>query len=180
MERVKQKRIVVTCRAMQCACVAVALGFICGVGWGLLNAGEHLQAWADNRGLIVVSGDFSQVQWTLLWILVAIPLVVVCYGLFRLYALFQLFASKTYFTPLAVRHLLAFSLALFAAVVVGMLSNTALSLVVTWSNPEGLRAFNVSFGSHELLLLLFAAVFTVIAWIFSEAILLAEENAEII
>ena len=180
MKQTLQKRVLLTCRAMQLVCVLVAMALIGGAMWGLTHAPMYLQAYGEHRGLIVVPSDFSAVQWGLVCALVAVPLAALCYGLYRLFSLFQLFARSIYFTASTVSHLLAFALALLVAVVASMLSNTALSLVATWNNPEGLRALNVSFGSHELLLLLFAAVFAVIAWVFTEAILLAEENAEII
>lgn len=110
----------------------------------------------------------------------SIPAGVLVVGLYRLQALFGLYRRARFFTETNVRHLRAFAICLFVNALLLPLTGSALSVVLTMSNPPGERMLNVSVSSSHIATAFMGAVFMIIAGIMLEGRRLADENAEIV
>lgn len=180
MLNLNRRRVQVLSRALQGFCALAFLFTILGWIWIAGHASEFFQNFALQRGLLFDPQQLTLSTQILLAITLAAPLVPLCYGLWRLYRLFGLVAEGSYFSLETARHLYYFSLMIMASVVVGIITNSLASILLTMNNPPGLRSLSISFGSQQLTLLLLASAFTLISWILSEATRIARENAEII
>lgn len=90
--------------------------------------------------------------------------------------LFILFATGRVFdrqVPLRLRRLGAMTMGL---AVVGVVTRTAMTLVVTSVNPPGTRQLTLGFGSDELLALVAGFLFFALSLVMAEALRLAREN----
>ncbi|SFK77878.1 Protein of unknown function [Methylophaga sulfidovorans] len=67
-------------------------------------------------------------------------------------------------------------LALLAWVIVGIISDTLLSLTLTIQNPVGERLLTIGFGSNEMTTLITGSVILVISWVMKEAVEMKHEQ----
>lgn len=102
------------------------------------------------------------------------------YGLLRIRACFLLFRAGRFFDPAAARGVRGFAAGVLAAVVGRLLTTPALTALLTMHNPPGLRFVSVRVGSDELLALLVAGAFWVVAALLVRAGEIAKENASFV
>ena len=102
------------------------------------------------------------------------------FAVWRLRALFGLYADGKIFTPENTRCLRHFATAVLVFALAKPVTGALLSVVLTINNASGHRQLAISFGSSELTTLFIGCVFLVIAWIMDEARELAEDQAEIV
>lgn len=101
-------------------------------------------------------------------------------GLWQARRCFQQFASGQIFTGAAVQCLRHFAGWTLASVVAGMLSSTAISVVLTLGNPPGLRHIAIGVSSDQLFTVFFATLVWLMAAVIGQGQALAEENANFI
>ncbi|WP_282605873.1 DUF2975 domain-containing protein [Pelagibius sp. Alg239-R121] len=109
-----------------------------------------------------------------------LPVIVLIYGLIQLRRLFTSYSQGIIFSSEQAGRLRKFALASILSVCVQILSNSLLSVVLTFNNPPGNRQLAVSLSSDQLGTIFLGAVFLVIAWIMGEASRIAEDNAQIV
>ncbi len=109
-----------------------------------------------------------------------VPVALLSYGLLRARSCFQQFARGDYFTPRAISGLQGFSGGTFLAGVTGVFAAPLASLALTLGSGAGRSSITLNLGSHELLLMLFAAIVWQIAAALVRAAQLAEENAQFV
>jgi hypothetical protein len=109
-----------------------------------------------------------------------LPLAALIWGLGQARRCFDGFARQQFFTAETVGSLRAFAMAVFVSTLLQPFAYSALSLILTWTNPAGQRALAISISSDMLLGQLFAGTITVIAWVMREAIAIADENAQFV
>lgn len=102
------------------------------------------------------------------------------YGLLRIRACFRLFRAGRFFDPAAARGVRGFAAGVLGAVVVRLLTTPALTALLTMHNPPGLRFVSVRVGSDELLALLVAGAFWIVAALLVRAGEIAKENASFV
>lgn len=100
--------------------------------------------------------------------------------LWQLWRLFGEYGKGRVFSRHAVRHLRRFALGVMGLAVLAPLTRTLSMLALTWGNPPGQRQLVLSFSSDDYFRLLLAAVLLAIAAVMSEAVRVAEENAEFV
>ncbi|CCV13516.1 DUF2975 domain-containing protein [Mesorhizobium sp. STM 4661] len=93
---------------------------------------------------------------------------------------FGAFAVGNFFGPDAIKGLRNFALGLLASALLKPFSAAALSVLLSWDAPAGQHRLTFGFGSDTMLTLLAAGIIAVIAWVMTEASVLAEENAQFI
>ena len=98
-------------------------------------------------------------------------------GLWQARRFFRLFAAGEVFTANAVRCLRRFAGWVALSVVARVLTGAALSVVLTVTNPTGMKHLAVGVSSDALLALLFAGMVWVMAAVIARGQALAEENA---
>ncbi|NYZ11042.1 hypothetical protein HL658_00655 [Azospirillum sp. RWY-5-1] len=102
------------------------------------------------------------------------------YGLLRMRACFLLFRAGRFFDSTAARGVRGFAAAVLGAVVARLLSTPALTGLLTMHNPPGLRFLSVRVGTDELLALLVAGAFWVIASLLVRAGDIVKRDASIV
>ena len=109
-----------------------------------------------------------------------IPAGLFIYGLFRLRALFGLYARGEVFHPAAARCLRGFAWALVLVGASNPLTSALLSVALTLGNPPGERTLAISLSSDDLGTIFLGGLLLVIAWIMGEAGRIAEENRQFV
>lgn len=161
--------------AIACLLLIVVLPIAVAVYW----------AWADATKLAVRADlPANAIQGPLLaWqrgagaLITEIPLALLMLGLWEARKCFKLFAVGQIFTAEAVLCLSRFAGWTMASVIAGMAAATAISVLLTLNNPPGMRYLAVSFGSDQILMLLFSGMVWLMAAVISQGQALAEENA---
>ena len=138
------------------------LGFHAGLP--ALAIAQPLLAWQRGLGLGV----------TLL------PLLMLLRGVWMARQCFQLFAQGDVFSTQTIRYLRLFAAWMASSIVARIAVGTALSVLLTWHNPPGMRQLVISIGSTELFSLFFAGMVWLIAAVIGQAQALAEENASFV
>jgi hypothetical protein len=113
-------------------------------------------------------------------VLAELPLVLLLMGLWQARKCFLLFAAGKVFTSETVTCLKRFAGWTMASVIAGVPVATAISIVISLTNPPGLQQLAVSIGSDQVLLLFFAGMVWLIAGVISQGQVLAEENASFV
>jgi hypothetical protein len=113
-------------------------------------------------------------------VLAELPLVLLLMGLWQARKCFLLFAAGKVFTSETVTCLKRFAGWTMASVIAGVPVATAISIVISLTNPPGLQQLAVSIGSDQVLLLFFAGMVWLIADVISQGQVLAEENARFV
>lgn len=109
-----------------------------------------------------------------------LPLAALIWGLRQARHCFDGFARQQFFTAETVGSLRAFAMAIFVSTLLQPFAYSALSLILSWTDPTGQRALAIGISSDMLLGLLFAGTITVIASVMREAIAIADENAQFV
>lgn len=105
------------------------------------------------------------------------PLLV---GLWQARACFVLFARGQVFTRQAVRHLKRFAGWSLASALAGIVAGAAVSVVITWHNPPGMRHLAVGIGTDQVFTLFFAGMVWLMAAVIGQGQALADENASFV
>lgn len=109
-------------------------------------------------------------------IIVMLTPVILVLELIEVGRLFMLFATGRVFdhkVPVRLRRLGSMTMAL---ALVGVVTRTAMTLVVTSVNPPGTRQLTLGIGSDELLALVAGFLFFALSLVMAEALRLAREN----
>lgn len=109
-----------------------------------------------------------------------VPLAVLIWGLLNARRCFVLFSRGCIFTAEAVDGFRRFSLALLISALFKPFAGAALTALLSWGGPPGTRMVAIHLGSDTLFSLLFAGAMMVVVWVMSEAIAIADENAQFI
>ena len=109
-----------------------------------------------------------------------IPASVLIYGLVQLRRLFRNYSRGVIFSREQAARLRRFALASMLSVGLQIVSNSLLSVLLTFNNPPGMRQLAVSVSSDQLGTIFLGGVFLIIAWIMGEGSRLAEDNAQIV
>jgi len=96
--------------------------------------------------------------------------------LWQLWSLFGEYLRGAVFSPRALACLRRFGALLLALSVAQPLSQTLMSVAVSWDNPPGQRVVMLTLSSNDYALVLGALVFMAIARVMTEAARVAEEN----
>ncbi len=109
-----------------------------------------------------------------------IPLSALIFGLMQARRCFTEFAGGRIFSMQTVSALKAFSIAIAVSAVLKPLAGAALSLLLSSAAVSGRRTLALTVGSDTLLTLLFAGMVAVIAWVMTDAVAIADENAQFV
>lgn len=109
-----------------------------------------------------------------------LPVLTMSWGLMRARRSLTVFAGGDLFAGEAVTGLRDFACACFWAAVAGLAAPTVLSLALTIANPPGMKQLTVGVNSTDVMALLTAGIFWVIAAAMARAGDLARENAEFV
>lgn len=167
--------------AWACALLAVALPL--AVAYHLLSTPVEsllLRAGVSLSTAQAAALDITLAQKCLAVLLGVLPVCCASYGLVCAMRCFSGFSQAEYFSLRTVKYLRGFAAGIFASVVMGVVSSTLMTVVLTAGAPAGQRALSLGFGSNELLTLLFAGMVWQIAAVMAKAVALAEENAQFV
>jgi hypothetical protein len=167
--------------AWTCALLAVALPL--AVAYHLMSTPVEsllLRAGVSMSASQAVALDITLGQKCLAVLLGVLPVCCASYGLVCAMRCFSGFSQAEYFSLRTVKYLRGFAAGIFASVVMGVVSSTLITVVLTAGAPAGQRALSLGFGSNELLTLLFAGMVWQIAAVMARAVALAEENAQFV
>lgn len=110
-------------------------------------------------------------------LLTLLPVTLLMIGLGQARQCFRRFVAGEVFSAYTVRCLRRFAGWVTASVAAGMVTATAISVLLTLNNPPGLRHLAISIGSDQLFTLFFAGMVWLMAAVIGEAMELADENA---
>ncbi len=110
-------------------------------------------------------------------VLTLLPLSLLLTGLWEARRCFRRFVAGEIFSAGTVRCLRRFAGWVMASVATGMVTATAISVLLTINNPPGLRHLAISVGSDQVFTLFFAGMVWLMAAVIGEARELADENA---
>lgn len=109
-----------------------------------------------------------------------LPVGAVAYALLRARQCFVGFVRGETFSLATVRHLRGFAAGLLVSSTGGLVAPTAIVWLLTLYAPAGGRVLTLSFGSQQLLMLLFSGIVWQMGHAMTRAVELAEDNAQII
>jgi DUF2975 family protein len=166
-------------RAMAVLCVvtSVVLGAGLLVYW-LVTPVETV--FLDAR---LPGGPLSEMGWGIRFAAIMIsatPLACLVWGLMQARRCFLEFTEGRFFTLEVIHGLRGFAVAVFASALLKPVVGAALSVLLSWGAGPGKKALVLSLGSDTLLSLLFAGTIAIIAWVMTEALAVADENAQFI
>lgn len=110
----------------------------------------------------------------------SVPLLVVAYGLYHAFVLFNGFRRGLIFTADTTARLRRIALAVIAAVLMSPLVQAALSAALTFNAPPGERQIVMSFSLNDYLVATLGGLLLAIALVMAEAVRIAQENREIV
>lgn len=175
----RMRRISVVSEAMSSCCSAVALLLVAGMAlyWSLTpaklllgQAGIWPTGDAGIGAAIRVAG----------FLVSMLPLGATVFALLKLRGCFQAFARGAIFQAGPIRDLKAFAIAIAASALLKPVAGALLSLLLSRAAAGGQLRLVLQFGSDQILALMLAGAVAVAAWIFAEAIAIAEENAQFV
>ncbi len=166
-------------RVMAILCLVTALLLVAAIAyyWLATPAGGLLAAASVNGATL------PDIGWNLRlggFAISMIPLSALIYGLMQARRCFTEFASGRIFSMQTVGGLKAFSIAIAVSALLKPLAGAALSLLLSSVVVSGGRTLALTVGSDTLLTLLFAGMVAVIAWVMTDAVALADENAQFV
>lgn len=106
----------------------------------------------------------------------AVPLVLLLLGVRRAQTCFALFAQGEVFSSRTTALLRQFAGWVAAAALATILASTVVSVLLTVTNPPGLRQLAIGVGSNHVFTLFFAATVWLMAAVIGQGQALAEEN----
>lgn len=110
----------------------------------------------------------------------ALPAAILCFGFWRLAAMFQSFARGDVFSDTPISNLRAFALTLLLHSLLQPIAGAVASVFSTFHLGVGNRALTISVGSSDILALGLGALFLVLSWVLLEAVRIAQENREFV
>lgn len=115
------------------------------------------------------------------FLITMLPGGIAMFAVWRLRALFGLYARGLVFTAANARCLRDYAIALMASAVANPIAKSLLWVALTYGNPpEAERIVTFGFGSSEIKTLFLGFVFLVIAWVMDAGRELAEDQAQIV
>jgi hypothetical protein len=164
-------------RLLALACLLLAIGLPFGTAWGLwaLPAGD----WLARLGL-QHRGPVAAWQTGVASLVGLLPVAALCVGLLRARQCLLGFLRGETFGLATVKHLRGFAGALVASAVLGLVAPVLIGVVLTWNAPAGQHALSLSLASNDLLMALVAGIVWQVASVFTRAIELAEDHAQIV
>ncbi|MGM3278401.1 DUF2975 domain-containing protein [Ralstonia sp. 24A2] len=170
-------RAITTSRLLAWACrlLAIALPLLCG--YALLDL--PAQGWLA-RINVQPSMPVAVWQMRLAGVLGLLPVGAMAYGLLRASQCLQGFVRGETFALSTVKRLRSFAAAALTSAVLGLVTPSLISLVLTLHAAPGQHAMTLNIGSSDLLMAVVAGVVWQIAAVYTRAIELAEENAQFI
>jgi hypothetical protein len=166
-------------RVMAILCLVTALLLVAAIAyyWLATPAGALLAAAGVN------GKTPPDIGWTIRFggfVISMIPLAALTYGLMQARRCFTEFAGGRIFSMRTVGGLRMFSIAIALSALFKPLASAALSVLLSSTAVSGGRTLALTVGSDTLLTLLFAGMVAVIAWVMTDAVALADENAQFI
>lgn len=125
-------------------------------------------------------GQFTWTGRLLPFAIFAMPMIVLCWSLWRVRSCFDEFAKGRLFSQRAIAGLRDFAIGMVLGALASPIANTLLHLVLTWNAPEGQRVMVIALSSDTFLGLIFAGIIAIICWVMGEAAEVAEENAQFV
>lgn len=113
-------------------------------------------------------------------LILAVPVIVMIWGLWHVRLLFREFAQGHVFTDSAARHLQQFGISVLAQGPLGPLVATAIGLALSFGNPPGQRMLVLTFSVNDYLAVIVGGVLVAVAAAMREAARLADENASFV
>ncbi len=163
--------------ATLCSCTAVLLAAAMLFYWLTTPAGGLLAA----AGLGGVAMDEPGYGLRIAGFLISmLPLGALITGLIFARRCFDAFARGEVFSGETVGWLRAFSVAVITSAILKPIAGALLSLLLSWGAGAAHMSLVLSIGSDTLLALIFAGTVAVMAWVMSEAIAIADENAQFV
>lgn len=174
----RMRRIRIVSQAMSSCCIAAAALLFAGMAlYWLMTPTQTLLAHAGvatgaetGIGLpIRLAGFFVSM----------LPLGATIFALLKVGGCFKAFAGGAIFQSGPIRDLKIFAVAIAVSAVLKPVAGALLSLLLSWAAGGQLR-LAVHVGSDQILALLLAGAVAVAAWVWAEAIALADENAQFV
>jgi hypothetical protein len=163
--------------SMLCMMVAVILGAGLAIYWVVAPI-EGIFRHAGIPGFPIWEIGFG--VRLMAFLISAVPLACLIWGLLQAGRCFDVFATGTFFTDEPARHLRAFAIAILVSALLKPFAGAALSLLLSTSSLAGRRAVIVNVSSDMLIAFVIAGLIAVVAWVMAQARTLADENAQFI
>jgi hypothetical protein len=175
----RAERVRALSRAMAVLCVVTSLVLVAGMllYWCLAPSSALL---AGAQLPVTSAREIGFGVRSLCFIIAMVPLGVLVFGLMSARRSFNAFAAGRFFCVDAVGGLQRFSLAILAETLLKPFAGAALSLLLSAGDPSGTKTLAFSVGSDTLLALVFAGTIAAIAWVMTQAIAIADENAQFV
>jgi Protein of unknown function (DUF2975) len=113
-------------------------------------------------------------------LLTAIPVILMCVGLWRVRLCFLSFSQGQVFTAAAVNHLREFAVWMMRSAIAALIVGGLLSSLLTIGNAPGTRLVAIGVSTEQILLLFFSGVVWLMADIIRRGQDLAQENSTFI
>ena len=148
------------------------------IGVAIVDPNAFQQSLATAMGL--TTSTLPALTWSAIALLAAGPVLLAMAALLATRSLFRGFGRGEILTPSAGRRLRRIGMLLLTMVPVGVVARAAASVVASWSNPVGERHLAITFGSHEISLVIAGALVIVLGWTLEEAASIADENRQFV
>ena len=129
---------------------------------------------------LLIDSGFTPIKRIGLIILLAGPISLLIYAMWRISRLFACYERGRIFSTAAARHIRAAGTALAANGGLSIMTNTLAVLLLTYDNAPGKRMLEIEISSANYSTLLFGGLLIVIGWIMHEAARVANENRQFI
>jgi hypothetical protein len=157
------------CRALM---VVMPLALVGYWGW----AGTQSLAAQANLAPSALMAPLATWQRVVAALAMAVPLALVLWGVMQAHRCFALFAQGEVFTSRTTALLRRFSGWVAAAALAAIVASAVVSVVLTVTNPPGMRQLAIGVGSNHVFTLFFAATVWLMAAVIGQGQALAEEN----
>lgn len=133
-----------------------------------------------NYDHLLIGSSFTPVKRIGLILLLAGPVSLLVYAMWRISRLFACYERGRIFAPAAARHIRAAGMALAANGGLSIPINTLAVLLMTYDNAPGNKMLTIGVSSTNYATLLFGGLLIVIGWVMHEAARVADENRQFI
>ncbi len=134
----------------------------------------------QNYDHLLIGSSFTTIKRIGLIILLAGPMGLLVYAMWRISRLFACYERGRIFAPVAAGHIRAAGTALAGSGGLSIPINTLAVLLMTYDNAPGKRMLEISISSTNYATLLFGCLLIVIGWVMHEAARVADENRQFI
>jgi|TARA_R110000751_G_scaffold278410_2_gene380189 hypothetical protein len=145
--------------------------------WGLVDRQDILAMTGISSDALGVVTPVRRLLAAGIGIVGVAPLI---WGLVRLRRCFSEFAQGRPFSARGIGGLRDFAAGIGLGIITKALSFSALTVLLSWHAPAGMRQLSVQISSDMLLMTLFAATIAALAWAMEKAAILAEENSQFV